>query len=377
MTKDYRISYAQNREDILLSGFLKDVHKGFYIDIGANDPAHDSVTKYFYDQGWYGINVEPIAHLWAKLEKERPRDVNLNIGIALKRGELNFREYPRGNGLSTFSESMQKAYEDEADEHTKGFKEYNVRTLPLKDVLLEHCSVNEIHFMKVDVEGYEYNVLASNDWERFRPWVICIEANHINKDWRPLLDRHRYSHAWFDGVNDYYVANEKKNLTKSFSYVQTMLSKPVVSIGGITDAIDHKSKQLIHAQYDLKKKEMDIYHLKHQVNHLNSQLSSSRRIRTLLKDLAKAIHSAVMVYIEHLNKPRVRKMHELNINTGKSEDMMQIIRTHDMKAFYTTKRDERLLYRVVKGVYLGAANLTLQLLRFIKNKTKKLRGIGQ
>lgn len=54
------ISYAQNFEDVRLWRALKQFEHGFYIDVGANDPSHDSVTKAFYDHGWHGINVEPM-----------------------------------------------------------------------------------------------------------------------------------------------------------------------------------------------------------------------------------------------------------------------------------------------------------------------------
>ena len=43
------ISYAQNFEDVILWRALKHVEAGRYIDIGANDPEKDSVTKVFYD----------------------------------------------------------------------------------------------------------------------------------------------------------------------------------------------------------------------------------------------------------------------------------------------------------------------------------------
>ena len=53
------ISYAQNQEDVLLRREFPDCTNGFYIDVGANDPVWDSVTKHFYDRGWHGINIEP------------------------------------------------------------------------------------------------------------------------------------------------------------------------------------------------------------------------------------------------------------------------------------------------------------------------------
>jgi hypothetical protein len=54
------ISYAQNREDILLWRALRDLSGGFYIDVGAEDPTQNSVTRAFYERGWHGINVEPV-----------------------------------------------------------------------------------------------------------------------------------------------------------------------------------------------------------------------------------------------------------------------------------------------------------------------------
>ena len=53
------VSYAQNHEDVLLRRVFPDEPNGFYIDVGANDPVRDSVTKHFYDRGWHGINIEP------------------------------------------------------------------------------------------------------------------------------------------------------------------------------------------------------------------------------------------------------------------------------------------------------------------------------
>ena len=75
------ISYAQNREDILLWRALRDLRKGFYIDVGAEDPTQDSVTRAFYERGWQGINVEPVQGHFDKLCTERPRDLTLQVAI--------------------------------------------------------------------------------------------------------------------------------------------------------------------------------------------------------------------------------------------------------------------------------------------------------
>lgn len=79
------ISYAQNFEDVILWRVLMDVKDGFYIDVGANDPIEMSVTKWFYDQGWHGINMEPSEEYFRKICKARPRDINLQQGAGKKR----------------------------------------------------------------------------------------------------------------------------------------------------------------------------------------------------------------------------------------------------------------------------------------------------
>jgi hypothetical protein len=80
------ISYAQNREDVLLWRALHDVENGFYIDVGAQDPTHHSVTRAFYDRGWCGVNIEPAAGCFQKLCAERPRDLTLQVALGNREG---------------------------------------------------------------------------------------------------------------------------------------------------------------------------------------------------------------------------------------------------------------------------------------------------
>ncbi|MHC5827470.1 MAG: FkbM family methyltransferase, partial [Nostoc sp.] len=86
------ISYAQNLEDVLLNRVFKHKINGFYIDVGALHPTVDSVTKAFYDRGWSGINIEPIKENCNIFQKERPKDINLNIALSNSEGNLDFFE---------------------------------------------------------------------------------------------------------------------------------------------------------------------------------------------------------------------------------------------------------------------------------------------
>lgn len=243
-TISYTISYAQNREDLIIAGFLGLKSKGFYVDVGANHPLNDSVTKIFYDHKWSGINIEPIRAHYKDLQKRRPRDINLNIGVASKSGSLTLREYA-GTGLSTFSEAMKQEHEAQPESTTRKFHDYEVPVKELKDIFADY-KVEQIDFMKVDVEGYEYDVLVSNDWDKYRPKLICIEANHIEKDWRPLLKKHNYMLEFFDGLNEYYVDKFARDVHK-FSYVDSVVSKQPIITYQLQRLLDQKISEKISA----------------------------------------------------------------------------------------------------------------------------------
>jgi len=214
------VYYSQNREDLILQAFFPGEKDGFYVDVGAFDPDIDSVTKLFYLNNWHGINIEPQPEKYALFEKKRKRDTNLNVGISDEASELTLRVYKSG-GLSTFSESMKSLYETSPDNDTREYQEVTVPILPLREVFSKE-NVTKLSFLKVDVEGLEYEVLASNDWEKYRPEVICIEANHIEHDWRPLLCDVRYKLVFNDGLNDYYV-DTRTDREQKFDFVKEVV----------------------------------------------------------------------------------------------------------------------------------------------------------
>jgi len=201
------ISYSANREDVLLNRLFGERRTGFYIDVGAAHPMFENDTKALYDRGWSGINIEPNKSFFEVLAAERPRDRNLNIAISDSAGELLFFEVV-GTGLSTCDPDEARRAQE------KGFEivEQLVKTQTLRD-LLEAAQVPAIDLLKIDVEGFEPNVIRSNDWNRFRPNVIVAEVTFPETPVRrvdvigPLLEKAGYRRVYFDGLNDYYLEN--------------------------------------------------------------------------------------------------------------------------------------------------------------------------
>ena len=95
-------SYSQCYEDLILFKIFNDVAKGFYIDVGANDPDVFSVTKAFYLKGWNGINIEPLPDKFNSLLQKRPNDINLQMGAAENEG--NSTLYLKGVGSTVYKE---------------------------------------------------------------------------------------------------------------------------------------------------------------------------------------------------------------------------------------------------------------------------------
>lgn len=48
------------------------------------------------------------------------------------------------------------------------------------DEIFEKYEVHRIDFMSIDVEGYEMEVLQSNDWERYIPEYVLVEQTGIS-----------------------------------------------------------------------------------------------------------------------------------------------------------------------------------------------------
>jgi FkbM family methyltransferase len=201
------ISYAQNQEDVLLRRAFPNVKDGFYIDAGANDPVVDSVTKYFYDQGWRGINIEPGQASYERLRDDRKEDVNLNVGLSNYETTSELIEFPSNPGLSTFSTDLADVWARKGLDATK-------RSVPLM-TLAQVCQVyvdRTIDFLKIDVEGHEREVIEGGNWEKWRPRVIVVEATWRPKQWEHLILDADYLFAIFDGLNRYYVRAEDSQL---------------------------------------------------------------------------------------------------------------------------------------------------------------------
>ncbi len=78
---------------------------------------------------------------------------------------------------------------------------------PLQKIYDRYCSYDtEVHFCKIDVEGFEREVLKGIDFTRLRPWLMVVEATvpgtaiPCHEDWEYLLFENGYQFAFQSGI---------------------------------------------------------------------------------------------------------------------------------------------------------------------------------
>ena len=212
------VSYAQNYEDIMLWRALQHVSGGFYVDVGAHDPIHGSVSRLFYEQGWRGIHVEPTPQYSQMLMANRPDERVVVAAIGDVPGEVEITIFP-DTGLTTAAPKATEKFID-----TSQFAKHLI-TVPqiTLEQLLSPYRGQAIHWLKIDIEGYEEQALKGWNGQIDRPWIMVLEATYPGSQtpyfehWEPLILAFNYQFVYFDGLNRFYVAQEHAELISAFS----------------------------------------------------------------------------------------------------------------------------------------------------------------
>lgn len=146
-------------------------YKGVYVDVGAFHPFYASNSRWAYDAGWRGVNIDANADSIKMFEKFRPEDKNINCGVSDETGELEFYIY-NGLEMCTFDKDLFK----------DRLRLREVRTVPVKTLneILEEHYIHDIDFLDIDVEGLDEQIVLSFDWKKYKPRCVLVEI--LNKN---------------------------------------------------------------------------------------------------------------------------------------------------------------------------------------------------
>lgn len=214
------LAYSQDGEDMILRRVFERQAKGFYIDVGAHHPYRYSNTCYFCRRGWKGINVDPNPDAIAAFRRARPADINVCVGVSDLPGSMLYHVFNEP-ALNTFdvdlaAQRMQLA----------GYRLLESRNVPIRrldDLLTEYLPPDQkVDFLSIDVEGMDLSVLRSNDWNRYRPLLLLVEA------------RERSVHATEnDPINRFAIAMGYRMIAKTLN---TLIYEDGSSSTELTDA---------------------------------------------------------------------------------------------------------------------------------------------
>jgi FkbM family methyltransferase len=168
--------YAQGGEDAIVSkifSYVLPVEKGFYVDVGAYHPFKHSNTYLLYKAGWRGVNIDPRPGSKALFDKHRPRDINLEYGVASQDGSLTYYMIGEESTMNTFSrENLERLGMMDAVTET-----VEVPVRKLSAILADHASGSDVDYLNIDAEGYELEILGELASSSIRPAVISVEQN--------------------------------------------------------------------------------------------------------------------------------------------------------------------------------------------------------
>ena len=195
-----RTIFEQNAEDELKRAFFSDTARGYFVEVGANQPEGLSQTFELEQKGWTGVLIEPQPALAEELKRRRSAKVYAEACSSRRNSGARLTLHLAG-GHSSFSEKLNTA---EIKPH--GAIEVSVRTL---DQILVDADIPCIDFISIDVEGHELDVLDGFDLARWRPRLILIEDLLLNLRLHRYITRRSYRWLRRTGINNWYVPADR------------------------------------------------------------------------------------------------------------------------------------------------------------------------
>jgi FkbM family methyltransferase len=147
---------SQFGQDALVGDILFKGKSGIFVDVGARDGITISNSVYLERKfGWTGIAIEPHPDLFAKLVRRRKCDCR-NVAASASASD----------GLETFRDR----------ERLKTIK-HEIITVPCKPLSEIVGDLKLIHYLDIDVEGHELEVLHGIDFSRIEIRIIGVEVS--------------------------------------------------------------------------------------------------------------------------------------------------------------------------------------------------------
>ena len=178
--------YSQDNQDRYLEENVFKGHKnGIYVDVGAYDGIDINNTLYFEKyNNWTGINIEPIKKIFDNLVINRPNNINLNCAVCNNDGETDFfcntghTEMISGIKHTMDVRHLQRTeYENNIMGSTTEIIKVNTQKL---ETIFDKNNITHVNYLSIDVEGAEFEVIKSINFDKVFIDVIGFENNYTD-----------------------------------------------------------------------------------------------------------------------------------------------------------------------------------------------------
>ena len=191
-----------------MSFFFHDKKDGFYLDIGAHDGQSFSNTYYFDRLGWQGLAIEPLPHLFEKLEQCRSC-ICVNACVSATQGTVPFLHLDCCDEMlsgmcGTYDERQLAIVMNDIAQFGGEAKILQLPAVRL-DTLLEKYGITHIDFMSLDTEGSELEILQTIDFSKVTIDVITVENNYNEQPLKDFLCAHGFILLTHLHVDDIFV----------------------------------------------------------------------------------------------------------------------------------------------------------------------------
>lgn len=189
--------YSQyNQDDWVLLKFP--ISNGFFLDVGCSSGINFSNTLKLEERGWTGIAIDPFPTGF-----EKRKNTVVEKCVVYSKSDVDV-EFVNAGMLSGIVNHIDKNRVKLQDRKTTWFK-----TTTLESILDKHSVPNYIHYLSMDTEGSEYEILSTFNFDKYKFGCISIEHNYIQdnrKNIRCLLEKNGYEFEKVNRCDDFYVS---------------------------------------------------------------------------------------------------------------------------------------------------------------------------
>jgi FkbM family methyltransferase len=218
----YRSQFGQDR---IVEKLFDEMRGGVFVELGGMDGRKFSNTSYLEDAlGWTGVLIEPNPELFPIMVKNRPNTINVSCAIASPNAppQMTLMVPEACPGLSGIRDFYDNRHGNRILRENRGSMgtTHIVEVRTMASVLLEN-NIFEVHYMSVDVEGAEEQVVSGIDFQKTFIHLISFEANYPESAGSPRFFRISSNHPTKKNVASY-----RNDNSQTFRHNRNPLRRP-------------------------------------------------------------------------------------------------------------------------------------------------------